>query len=283
MENSKIEWTDHTFNPWIGCQKVSAGCANCYAESFANRFGLAEWGAAGTRVRTSAVNWRQPLSWNRKAQAKGVRAKVFCASLADVFEDREEVAPWRADLFDLIAQTKSLDWLLLTKRPENVNCMVPARWLAPGLWPVNVWIGTSVENQAAADERIPHLLEVPAQVRFLSMEPLLGYVDLSGRTVDDVWIDQDYADSDPELGRVVAREGWPIHWVIVGGESGEHARPMLEPWARYALYQCGAAGVPFFFKQWGEYSPDSALRVGKARAGRVLCGREWNQFPQEVA
>ena len=180
MENSKIEWCHHTFNPWIGCAKVSQGCANCYAEELMDtRYGRANWGVDGTRVRTSDAYWRKPLAWNRKARIEGVRYRVFCASLADVFEDREDLEEWRDDLFNLISATPNLDWLLLTKRPENVNRIVgesrgDCYWIeeSAGKGNGNIWIGTSVENQEQADKRIPELLKIPARVRFLSMEPL---------------------------------------------------------------------------------------------------------------
>lgn len=260
MENSKIEWTDHTFNPWIGCTKVSDGCKHCYAEAQQDkRYGRVQWGPQGKRIRTAAANWRKPLKWDREAKAAGKRARVFCSSLADVFEekpDQPEIDEWRSDLFELISSTPNLDWLLLTKRPENVR--KAWHWELMG-YPPNVWIGTSVENQEQADKRIPALLEIPAAVRFLSMEPLLG----------QVYIDQ--------LPR--------IDWVIVGGESGQNARPMHPYWARYIRNQCQAVGVPFFFKQWGEWQPRHTLngekmfRVGKHAAGRLLDGHEWNEFP----
>jgi protein gp37 len=244
-QDSKIEWTHATFNPWIGCAKVSPGCAHCYAEEMMDhRYGRVEWGPNGTRSRTSASNWKQPLGWDREAKADGVRRRVFCASLADVFEDRVELEAWRDDLFALIGRTPNLDWLLLTKRPENALRMVP--WAADGLgahrWP-NVWIGASVEDQAAADERIPNLLAIPAAVRFLS----------------------------------VHRESWPAErvsnfWVIVGAESGRGARPMDEDWVRSIRDQCREAGVPLFYKQ----------RLD-ARGHKVslpeLDGHRWVEFP----
>ena len=268
-ENSKIEWTDHTFNPWIGCTKVSPGCQHCYAESLAARFGKAEWGPTAQRVQTSEAYWRKPLGWARKAKAEGVRRRVFCASLADVFEDREELAPWRRDLFRLIEETPRLDWLLLTKRPENVNAMIEAHSYASdaGLWlSVNdhVWIGTSVENQEQAERRIPRLLDMPAKLRFLSCEPLLGPVDLV-----------------PFL-----QKG--IDWVIVGGESGPQARWMMPDWVRQVQADCEDANVPFFFKQWGEWAPPAGgewqfepemVKVGKKAAGRLLDGRTWDEVP----
>lgn len=313
-ENSKIEWTDHTFNPWIGCTKVSDGCKHCYAETLMDkRYGRVKWGPQGTRVRTSAANWKKPLKWNREqwlecedchwrgtvneammtprfacpvceGEAHPTRARVFCASLADVFEDRPEVAPWREELFGLIGNTPNLDWLLLTKRPENVNDMffdmvAPVR-LGWEDFP-NIWIGTSVENQEQANRRIPHLLQIPAAVKFLSMEPLLGSVDISIYMATG-WTEPPYDDI--------------VNWVIVGGESGHHARAMHPDWARSIRDQCVAAGVPFLFKQWGEFimrettmasglivdksRHEKFVRIGKRDAGRLLDGRTWDQFPE---
>ena len=190
MAETAIEWTatrnpdgtvtpGFSFNPWIGCTRVSPGCVNCYAESFARRYGKAEWGPTAQRVKTSAANWRKPLAWNAKAEREGRRYKVFCASLADVFEDNLQVAPWRNALWTLIDQTPHLDWLLLTKRPEDISDMIPLSWIFNAAWPANAWVGTSVENQEQADKRIPELLKIPAPVRFLSCEPLLGPLDLS--------------------------------------------------------------------------------------------------------
>lgn len=183
MENSKIEWCDHTFSPWHGCIKISPGCQNCYALALDKRWGKDVWGPGPKRQRTSEANWRLPLQWNRRAEKEGRRYKVFCASMADVFERNDQLIDWRFELWDLIGQTPMLDWLLLTKRPENVLDMTPyqwhrAEWGGYQGWPANVWIGTSVENQEYADKRIPELLKIPAVVRFLSVEPLLGSVNL---------------------------------------------------------------------------------------------------------
>jgi protein gp37 len=269
-ENSSIEWTDHTFNPWVGCTKVSAGCKNCYAEEMmAKRYGKVEWGVNGQRVRTSEANWKKPFAWNRKAEKLGIRYKVFCASLADVFENKPdqqaELDQWRGQLFDMIRDTPNLDWLLLTKRPELINETIQrvtsvdsAAWF----WAIrNVRIGTSVENQEQANIRIPELLNIPAP-NFISAEPLLGELDL--------W-----------------QYGNKINWVIVGGESGHNARPMHPEWARSIRDQCVSAGVPFLFKQWGEWAylgdlddgGEKFAKVGKHDAGRLLDGREWNEFP----
>lgn len=179
--HTTIEWTDRTFNPWQGCRRVSPGCEHCYAEARDVRFdGGKHWGPRGERRVTSAANWRQPIQWNREAKAIGVRDRVFCASLADVFEDRRDLDEPRALLWGVILATPHLDWLLLTKRPQNVRGMVPSAWR--DAWPRNVWIGTTVEDQKRADERIPVLLTIPAPVRFLSMEPLLERVDLGVRS-----------------------------------------------------------------------------------------------------
>jgi protein gp37 len=229
-----IEWCDHTFNPWIGCTAVSPACDRCYAQALVERWG----GDFATRRRTAPANWRQPLIWNRKAAADGVRRRVFCASLADVF-DNQVPDEWRRDLWTLIDATPALDWLLLTKRPQNIAKMLPHRINEEGFaWPLrNVWLGTTAENQAEADRRIPHLLAAPAAVRFLSCEPLLGPLDLtrwSGLQDDSAL---------------------PVDWVIAGGESGPGARPMNPTWAYSLRDQCAAAVVPFFFKQWGEFEP----------------------------
>lgn len=267
-ENSSIEWTDDTFNPWVGCTKVSPGCANCYAErDMDHRYNFVKWGKGQPRRRTSVANWKKPHQWNRKAQASGKRARVFCASLAD-WLDPEVPAEWLRDLLVLIDQTPHLDWLLLTKRPwywdvrirlAALDSPVPMMldWL-DGHAPDNVWIGVSVENQSAADERVPALLNIPAGVRFLSCEPLLGSPDLSK------WL-----------------HPHGLHWVICGGESGPSARPMQAAWARRLRDQCDAASVPFFFKQWGEYNEDGK-RVGRNKDTKQIGGIYYRQFPESA-
>lgn len=307
-ENTKIEWCHHSFNPWIGCTKVSPGCAHCYAEveTFARvqrKRGNELWGKDANRHVTSDANWRKPYKWNEAATAADERHRVFCASLSDVFEDRRDLDEPRRRLFDLIASTPRLDWLLLTKRPENLLTLLPPHWIKQPQ--ANVWLGTTCEDQKRADERILHLLRVPATVRFLSCEPLLGPVDL------DFWIDSYWDASIKDLMgnkgswvKAEAQHERALHWVIAGGESGSHARPMHPNWARGLRDQCVLAEVPFLFKQWGEFAPsdvsradelvsphgrtvlggidnDSApmRRVGKEAAGRLLDGREWNEYP----
>jgi protein gp37 len=269
MGLTKIEWTSYqqpdgtwvpgyTFNPWIGCAKVSAACAHCYAEHqppvrIARAVGRELWGANAERQVASERGWRQPLAWNQAAAKAGERRRVFCASLADVFEDRPELRSPRQRLFRLIDDTPHLDWLLLTKRPENLKRLYPPTWDGWGEPPENVWLGTTVENQEQVDKRIPDLLKVPARVRFLSCEPLLGPVNLT-KVGPERW--------DVLHGWKPANENYPegantsrVDWVIVGGESGPGARPMHPDWARSLRDQCQAAGVPFFFKQNGEWVP----------------------------
>ncbi len=310
-ENSKIEWTDHTFNPWMGCTKVSPACKHCYAErDMDHRYGKVRWGDKGTRVLTSEENWRKPLRWNREAGEKGIRYRVFCASLADVFEDWQghihdskgeivwheaagetlDMNAIRYRLFDLIDATPNLDWLLLTKRPENITRMWPKKFCdnhvceAAGgsgvLCPhdscdvedgirlahrKNVWLGTSVESS----DYLPRIDALKAagglaSVLFISAEPLLSAIPTLGEYLDG------------------------IDWVIAGGESGPEARPSNPDWFRSVRDQCATHGVPFHFKQWGEWLPVShggsngamhewgdgevSVNVGKKYAGRLLDG-----------
>ncbi len=290
MQNSKIEWTTHTFNPWIGCSKVSPGCAHCYAErDFDLRKHVAKWGPGQPRHRTSDAYWRQPLRWNAEAEKSGTRPRVFCASLADWLDDEVPIA-WLTDLLELIHKTPHLDWLLLTKRPHLWHSRINAAKVACGRnpdkaemalmldnWagafgngepPANVWIGTSVEDQQRADERIPALLKIPARIRFLSCEPLLGAVELRHHLLTPI---VGCKHKDPDDGCCLNPEAMTpechadacllpeakqmIHWVICGGESGPQARPMHPAWARSLRDQCAQAEVPFLFKQWGEFGP----------------------------
>ncbi len=178
-KNSKIEWTDHTWNPWLGCAACSPGCKHCYAERLMDtRWGRVEWGVDGTRVKTSESYWRQPYQWNAEAEKAGVRAKVFCGSLCDVFEDRSDVSEWREEMFQIINRTPWLNWLLLTKRPENIIPMTLDVW-KPYVIPDNIWLGVSVENERTLRDRTPLLLEIPVRLRFLSVEPLLEQINLS--------------------------------------------------------------------------------------------------------
>jgi protein gp37 len=251
-EKSAIEWTDATLNPWIGCQHVSPGCDHCYVETqngFRKWTAEGGWGPHAERRRTSPANWKNPQRWNAKAaefaRERGRRRRVFCASLADVFDNQVPRA-WRADLFRLIRETPELDWQLLTKRPQNIGAMLPSDWGDHGY--ANVWLGTTTEDQEEHDRRWPILARVPAALRFVSYEPALGPLTLR------------------------ASNGRLPDWLICGGESGPHARPMDRAWVIDVRNQCIAAGVAFFFKQWGGRSPKSG--------GRLLEGREWSQFPK---
>lgn len=278
-ETTNIEWCDATFNPWMGCTRVSPACDDCYAarSTPARTLGVT-WGAGALRRRTSDANWKLPLQWNAKAAREGRRLRVFCASLADVF-DNEVPGQWRRDLFDLIEATPHLDWLLLTKRIGNARRLYADAYLDSARpWPANVWLGATVCNQDEADRDIPKLLDVPARVRFLSIEPMLGGIDLrhlnDGRETNEIDALKQWTwEQEIEAWRGTAPdweddfEDWygkrpeglagPMHnridWVICGGESGPKARPMHPGWARLLRDQCAAAGVPFLFKQWGEW------------------------------
>lgn len=311
-EQTNIEWAHYTFNPWRGCTKVSEGCAHCYAEVLSRRnpATLGEWGPGQPRVLAADAMWRSPLRWNAtqhwRCQSCGtvtaknsptgwqcdctsggtvceqIRPRVFCARMADVF-DPEVPTEWRQQLLMLIDATPNLDWLLLTKRPEQIEPLMQAamngnfeRSKTFAMHMPNVWLGTSVENQDALRRRDRHLSAIAATVHFLSCEPLLGQVNIH--------YSQD------------------IDWVIAGGESGGNARPMNPAWVRSLRDQCQDFNVPFLFKQWGEWAPvgdpgltsledtkklrgyrfadgQLMLRAGKKVAGRWLDGREWNGFP----
>lgn len=278
-EKTVIGWTDHTFNPWIGCQKISPACKHCYAavstptRAIEARRSLPLWGPPSTsmRHRTAPSTWKQPLAWNRAAKREGIRRRVFCASLADVFEDHPSLGPWRADLWPLIEACDAMDWQILTKRPENIPRMVPPSWL--DAWPAHVWIGTTVESQEYAELRIPHLFDVRAPVRFVSVEPLLGPLDLTRVDVfkSPPWPaslggePKTYLDVLRGEGLRPSRYGVSIDthtvalsWVIVGGEGGTDARPFDIAWARSIVAQCTAASVPVFVKQLGARPVDSA-------------------------
>lgn len=266
-ETTNIAWADSTFNPWLGCTKVGPGCDGCYAEALMDRrMGRVKWGAGEKRQRTSEAYWRQPLAWDRKARESGQPWRVFCASLADVF-DNEVPRAWRAELFDIILKTPHLTWMLLTKRIGNAPKDFIGLYRGTRGWPSNVWLGATVVNQEEADRDIPKLLQVPAAVRFLSIEPMLGPIDLSGFTTK------------VERGMRVA-DGWHdvrpgIDWVIVGGESdqpGHRARPFNIEWARDIVRQCTATQVPAFVKQLGSRPNWCAMRAhGDDQAGEHYC------------
>lgn len=225
-EGTGISWAALTFNPWVGCQKVSPACDHCYAEALATtRLGVA-WGPGAPRRRTAPGNWAKPPRWNRIAAEAGVRLTVFCASLADVFDNAVD-ASWRWDLGDLIERTPHLDWMLLTKRVGNARAMLGTMFDQRAV-PPNVALGVTIANQEEADRDWPKALSVKSGLGvrrlFVSMEPLLGYVDVT---------------------RYLA--GTDL--VIVGGESGKGARSMPNVWPEAIMARCAQARVPFHFKQ----------------------------------
>ena len=276
-DTTTIEWATASWSPWEGCTKISEGCAHCYAETRNHRLGMDNWGKGKPRRRTSAAYWKRPLAWERAmhaAQGSAVlqRPRIF-PSLCDWLDDEVPIE-WLADFLRLIHDTPNLDWLLLTKRPENFESRLLDAWNHitdnehdPSLYdwlcgwlnldcrgyrvPANVWPGASVENQRCADERIPQLLRIPATVRFLSVEPLLDVVHFSTG-----W------------GQGVYAHLKGIHWVIVGGESGPRARTCDVDWVRSIVRQCQDAGVPCFVKQLGSKPYQSPERDGAA-------GFEW--------
>ena len=293
--NSKIEWCHHTVNFWWGCVfatlrdgSISEECKHCYALLLSKLFsrGKATWGAQGNRWIRHEAAVKEILKLDADAARRGVRERVFVNSMSDTFEGRDDLNGARVALFSIAEKVTNLNLLLLTKRPQNVCGMVPPAWLVA--WPAHVWIGTTAGTQASADERVPELLKIPAKVRFLSCEPLLDGINLRG------WLGS-------------RRFGNPIHWIICGGESGAGARPMHPGWARSLRDQCADAGVPFFFKQWGEWYPFeenvqpgdgvesftvdggpkatqimgsvAVARVGKAAAGRLLDDVDHSAFP----
>lgn len=256
-ENSKIEWTDHTWNPWMGCHKVSEGCRNCYAHRE-----MRQYGKDPEVVVRSKTRFYDPLKWEKKAALTGERTFVFACSWSDWFI--EEADPIRDEAWEIVKATPHLIYQILTKRPENIVSRLPKDW---GEGYPNVWLGVSVETNSQW-MRIMRLIKIPCRCRFISAEPLLDMIRLT------LCI--------------------PIHWVIAGGETGLNARPLRPKFVRYLREQCIKANIPFFFKSWGEWrcnEPDSEEyktgvnrvdcyeKVGRANSGRLLDGQEWSQFP----
>jgi protein gp37 len=324
-ETSKIEWTEATWNPWHGCHKVSAGCKNCYM--FREK---KQYGQDPNVVVRSKTKFNDPLKWKEPR-------KIFTCSWSDFFI--EEADPWRDEAFAIMALTPQHTYQVLTKRPERMLEYLTDKWVRdrihtkaneiaiklPGKlwdefyaypegmpWPLpNVQLGVSVEDQKTADERIPLLLHTPAALRWLSIEPLLGPVELGRAHPCGYYCDPDeYGGGHHDHDFKTPQINTSIQWIVVGGESGHDARPMHPDWARSLRDQCTAAGVPFFFKQWGEWAPDASIggetidyrgkfqplfpsinddcveprcgvrKVGKTKAGRTLDGREWNEMPE---
>lgn len=265
-ENSAISWTDHTFNPWWGCTKVSPGCDHCYAESFDRRVGGSHWGSGAPR--RLVKDWTKPRKWNREAERTGVLPWVFCASMADVF-DNEVPLEWRGRLWDLVRETPALRWIFVTKRIGNAVKMLPADW--PDAFG-HCGLVSTIVNQAEADRDIPKLLATPAAWRGLSMEPLLGPVVLDAEYLGVLLGKYPF----PKLERLHRTTVLDmLDWVIVGGESGAGFRPIAEGWALDLMRQCAEAGVSFHFKQWSGRKPKEL--------GRMLDGREHNGMPPIAA
>ena len=278
-DKTGIEWTDATWNPVTGCTKVSEGCDHCYAETIAHRFAGTKAYPNGFDVTLRPERLDQPLRWKRPR-------KVFVNSMSDLFHS-DVPDDYIAQVFEVMTKAQQHTFQVLTKRPGRMRSLLSRRsfrdnfahWGQP--WPLpNVWLGTSVETQRWADVRIPLLLDTPAAIRFLSCEPLLGPIDLFAWNID---------------------RGMRVDWVIVGGESGPHARPMHPDWARQLRDDCLTAGIPFHFKQWGEWvtedqAPEDIIlpglstyllgddepdfyKVGKKAAGRELDGQTWDEYP----
>jgi protein gp37 len=320
MGKTSIEWTDASWNPIVGCTEISPGCANCYAARLAatrlrntpqyrdlavldhEPLGSGKWRPHWTgEVRFLPERLEEPLHWRKPR-------RIFVCDMGDLFHESVEDA-WISEVFAIMASCQQHTFQVLTKRPARMQNLISVPFLAdtshvknwPG-WPLpNVWLGVSVENQHFADERIPLLLDTPAAVRWISAEPLLGPVDLDSEQENGLHA---LGCGDVECRRHGC-EG--IDWVVCGGESGPNARPMHPDWARSLRDQCHAAGVPFFFKQWGQWlhatqmeaamtsseldllsrgtrcrdtgHGDLYFKVGKKRAGRQLDGSDWKQFP----
>ncbi|WP_020621109.1 DUF5131 family protein [Paenibacillus daejeonensis] len=340
-DKTKIQWTEATWNPLRGCSKVSAGCRNCYAESVANRFsgpgqpyeGTIEDGRWSGQVRLVPEVLDQPLRWQRPRL-------IFVNSMSDLFHE-DVPFDYIDQVFAVMALASRHTFQILTKRPDRMLEYMTKSYLPHGIdklvdiapwmeqhgwispedaaniappgstlpkwpeWPLpNVWLGVSVEDQATADERIPLLLQTPAAVRWLSCEPLLGSVDLSSIEYNGEAVNVLSGSYNNRFIKTFLLPSQRINWVVVGGESGPHARPMHLDWAREIRDQCIVAEVPFYFKQWGEwvqihplrcnepgikgkewynFDPDTAVcRIGKKAAGRLLDGREWNEMPVQA-
>jgi protein gp37 len=255
-----IAWTDATFNPWHGCTRVSPACEKCYAEAFSKRTGFNVWGVQADRRKFGDKHWNDPVRWNKAAEKAGQRMRVFCASMADVFEDRHDLDDDRERLWALIEATPWLDWQLLTKRPENIVTMLPDAWLKEPR--PNVWLGTTCENQKYAEIRLPHLLAVNAAVHFVSYEPALGPADFTP------WMKMFRND------HIVDPTGLAyqtVDWLIAGGESGPGHRPPDLDWFRAVREQCRVTGTAFFFKQVGGLRPTDG--------GDLLDGVQIKEFP----
>jgi len=280
-KETKISWCNGTFNPWRGCVKVSPGCQHCYAEGWAKRTGKDIWGKDAKREHASESYWRQPEKWNQEAAMTGKPFRVFCASLADVCEDRDDLLEPRARLMRLIEETPYLTWLLCTKRPENFRRFFGRRWGQE--WPKNVWALTTAENQEQADKRLPHLLEIPAVIRGVSYEPALGPVNFLPYLTQLLPVMRERREDEGGDANFIHTGEYRcvpgIHWVIAGGESGGGARPFHMAWARKAKGACEEAGAVFFMKQAGARPVMDPLDSAVIRAQK---GDDMNEWPGDL-
>lgn len=249
-EETGISWAHGTFNPWWGCVEVSPACDNCYARTLAHRWGFEVWGKAAPRRFFGEKHWNNPRRWNKRAGQEGVRRRIFCASMGDLFEARQDLDPWRAKLWKLIEETPNLDWLLLTKRPALMTQMTP--WAT---WPANAWAGTTAEDQFWYDHRRPLLMKVPARIHWFSLEPLVGPIELG----------------------LDSMKGKKPDWMIVGGESGslKEARPMRQEWAVSLREQCARHAIAYHFKQKGNH-------LAKELGCRDAKGGKPSEWPEEL-
>lgn len=259
-KDTKIAWTDHTFNMLWGCTKISPGCANCYADVWAERWGYNVWGKQPRRL-FGPKHWAEPLKWQEAAKRDGVRRKVFCSSMADNFEDHPAVDAERPKLWELIRKTPDLDWQLLTKRADRIVANLPDDW-GDG-WP-NVWLGVSAENQETADDRLARLVKIPAVVRFASLEPMLGPIELdafqrgvciaccgAGETYGHYFAEDGMGRCDACNGTGEDEDNLGLDWAVLGGESGPEARPCNIAWIRRALNLCDGSPIAPYVKQVG--------------------------------
>jgi len=291
-QETGISWTAHTFNPWWGCVKVSPGCDHCYADAQATRYGYSDggahfpiWGKDATRRFFGDNHWAEPLKWDRAAAKDGVTRRVFCASMADVMEDRRVLDVPRDRLYRLIDATPNLIWQLLTKRPQNYRKLLPAKWLVQPH--PRVWMGTTVEAQQY-DWRIKELLTTPAEMRFVSYEPALGPVNF--RRIEHhpsgcggpVFIDS-LAGTFCSVGSNGNIPYVGLDWIIVGGESGPHARPFDIQWARDTIRQCREAGVACFMKQLGAkpFDHSGSAWVERWEKPKNRAGADPSEWPKE--
>lgn len=295
-DKTKIQWCDATWNPVTGCSPVSEGCANCYAARMASRFRQVH-GGHFSQILMHPERLDQPLRWKKPR-------RIFVSSMGDLFHEGVSDA-WFSRIISVIAAAQQHTFMVLTKRPEQMLLSIRRFYEFGRKTPIlpNLWLGVTAENQEQANKRIPILLQIPAAKRFVSIEPMLGPVNLNdltanlkpkcGRSLCDYFSALNGSEYDPQGNPKYCNPGTfnSLDWVIVGGETGPGARPMHPDWARSVRDQCQAAGVPFFFKSWGSHVPvtlkfaDNSypamqrVKHGQSVSHRTLDGRTWEEFP----